>query len=94
MPNVAEAHPTASGHPAMVQLAALTSEDAARKEWQLLAKRMPELLTGRQPVFSRFDRDGHVFWRVRTTGFADPAQAHAFCDHVRAKGGGCSVADF
>jgi cell division septation protein DedD len=90
----AEAHATTAAHPAVVQLAALTSEDAARNEWQLMIKRMPELLNGRQPVFSRIERDGHTFWRVRTSGFADVAQARSFCDRVRQKGGGCSVADF
>ena len=90
----ADAHLPASGHQAMVQLAALPTEDAARTEWQHLAKRMPDLLNGRQPSISRTERGGHTFWRVRTSGFADIAQARAFCDHVRAKGGGCSVADF
>ncbi|MDR3533026.1 MAG: SPOR domain-containing protein [Rhodopila sp.] len=84
----------ASGHQPMVQLAALTSEEAAHNEWQQLSKRMPELLNGRQPAFSRTERDGHIFWRVRTSGFADIAQARSFCERVRAKGGGCSVADF
>jgi hypothetical protein len=93
-PAAAEAHPPASAHQAMVQLAALTSEEAARSEWQQLAKRMPDLLNGRQPVFSRTERYGHTFWRVRTAGFADAAQARTFCDRVRAKGAGCSVADF
>ena len=90
----AETHPPASGHQIEVQLAALTSEDAARNEWQLLSKRLPDLLNGRQPDYSRTERDGHTFWRIRTSGFADMAQARSFCDHVRAKGGGCSVADF
>jgi hypothetical protein len=89
-----ETHLPASGHQTMVQLAALTSEEAARKEWQQLTRRMPELLNGRQPLYSRTERDGHTFWRVRTSGFADAAQARAFCEHVRAKGGSCSVADF
>jgi cell division septation protein DedD len=95
-PSVAavEAHPPASGHQAMVQLAALASEEAARNEWQELSKRMPGLLNGHQPSYSHTERDGHTFWRVRTSGFADVAQARTFCDHVRQKGGGCSVADF
>ena len=77
-----------------MQLAALTSEEAAHKEWQRLSKRMPDLLNDRQPSFSRTEYHGRTYWRVRTTGFADAAQARAFCGHVRAKGGGCSVADF
>ncbi len=88
------APPAASGHSATVQLAALTSEEAARNEWQTLSKRMPELLAGRQPSYSRTEHDGHTFWRVRTTGFADAAQARGFCDKVRAKGAGCSVTEF
>jgi hypothetical protein len=106
---VAEAHPVANAQPApaqpalaqpapahqaMVQLAALSSEESARNEWQLLSSRMPELLRGHQPNYSRTERDGRTFWRVRTAGFADVAQARTFCEHVRAKGGACSVADF
>jgi hypothetical protein len=91
---VVETHPPTAGHPPMVQLAALTSEDAARHAWEQLSARMPDLLKGRQPSFSRTERDGHTFWRVRTAGFADIAQARGFCDHVRAKGGACSVAEF
>ena len=89
-----EAHPATAGHAPMVQLAALNSEDRAHAEWSLLAKKMPELLNGKQPSYTRIERDGHTFWRVRTSGFADVAQARGFCDHVRAKGGGCTIADF
>lgn len=90
----AETHPAPSGHVAMVQLAALTSEEAAHTEWQLLSTRMPDLLHGRQPNYSRTERDGHTFWRVRISGFTDVAQARTFCEHVRAKAGACSVAEF
>jgi hypothetical protein len=90
----ADTHPSATGHQAMVQLAALGSEEAARHEWQELAKRMPGLLSSHQPSYSHTERDGHTFWRVRTSGFADIAQARTFCDQVKQKGGGCSVADF
>jgi cell division septation protein DedD len=99
---VAVAHPPATHAPethlvttgTTVQLAALTSEEAARNEWQQMAKRMPDLLNGRQPIYARTERDGHVYWRVRTAGFADISQARGFCDRVRAKGGDCSVAEF
>jgi hypothetical protein len=89
-----EAHPAVAGHAPMVQLAALPTEEAARAEWALLTKKMPELLNGKQPNYARVERDGRSFWRLRTAGFADVAQARGFCDHVRAKGGGCSIADF
>jgi hypothetical protein len=92
--SVVAAHAPASGHPALVQLGAFTSEEAARSEWQHMSKRMPDLLKGRQPVFSRYEREGHTYWRVRTSGFADVTQARTFCEHVHAKGGGCSVAEF
>ena len=87
------AAPAPSGHAATVQLAALTSEEAARGEWQALTKRLPDLLGGRQPSYSRTEHDGHTFWRVRTSGFSDAAQARGFCEKVRAKGLGCSVTE-
>lgn len=83
----------ATGKPT-VQLAAVGSEQAARNEWQLLIKKMPDLLNGHEPSYSHVDRDGRTFWRLRTTGFADVAQAHSFCERVKAKGASCSVADF
>ena len=78
----------------LVQFAALSSEAAARAEWTQLNKRIPDLLGGRQPSFSRTERDGKVFWRVRTGGFADMAQATSFCGLARAKGTACSIASF
>ena len=77
-----------------VQLAALGSEDAARAEWAHLSKRFPDLLGGRQPSFSKTERDGKVFWRLRTGGFTDTAQATGFCERARAKGATCSIASY
>jgi hypothetical protein len=77
-----------------VQLAALASQEAAMTEWQRLSKRMPDLLASRHPAVQRVDVDGKTFFRLRTGGFADIAQATAFCTEVRAKGGGCSIASF
>ncbi len=79
---------------AMVQLAALDSEQGATTEWQRLQHRMPELLGSRRPEVQRAAHDGHPIWRLRTGGFATLAQAAEFCIQVRAKGTGCSIAAF
>jgi hypothetical protein len=84
----------ATGRSVAVQLAALSTEQGARTEWQALAKRMPDLLGSRQPTFSRTEHEGRTFWRVRTSGFADVAEARSFCEKVQAKRGGCSVIGF
>jgi Flp pilus assembly protein TadD len=76
-------------HQPVAQLAAVPSEAAAHDEWEQLSKRMPDLLNGRQPLFTRVDRDGQVFWRVRTSGFTDVTEARNFCGLVRSHGGGC-----
>lgn len=89
----ADKHP-ASGHAVAVQLAAMTTEDAAKSEWLRLSKRLPDLFGSHTPALSRTEHDGHTFWRLRTMGFSDIAQARTFCDRVRAKGGNCSIADF
>jgi cell division septation protein DedD len=86
------AAPATSG--ALVQLAAVHSEEAARSEWDRLSKRVPDLLGPHKPTFSKIDHDGHSLWRVRTGGFSDTAQATSFCERLRAKGLNCSVADF
>ena len=77
-----------------VQLAAVSSEPAARSEWERLAKRMPDVFAGHRPSFSQVAVDGHTLWRIRTGGFHDTTEASTFCAHVRAKGGTCSVADY
>ena len=78
----------------IVQLAAVDSEPAAKAEWQRLAHKYGDLLDGRSPTISKIEHAGKIFWRVRTGGFGDVAQAEQFCARVKAKGGGCSVAGF
>lgn len=88
------AHSSPAARHALVQLAAVSSEDAAKAEWQRLEKRMGDLLSRHQPNFSKTEHDGRTLWRIRTGGFSDPAEATAFCRQVRAKGAACTVADF
>jgi len=77
-----------------VQFAALSSKEGALGEWQLLQASLPGLLDGRQPLVSKVEVDGHVFWRLRTGGFANIAEATSFCAAVRAKGKACDIAAF
>jgi hypothetical protein len=88
-----EKRAAASGN-TLVQLTAVSSEDAAKSEWQRLSKRLPDLLGQRKPAFSKTERDGRTLWRVRTGGFSDVGQATSFCEKIRAKGVGCAVAEF
>lgn len=89
---VAVAAPT--GKDMLVQLAAVRTEADAKSEWERLTKRMPDLFGQRRPAISKTDHDGRTLWRVRTGGFADLTQAKDFCERVRAKGTGCTVAEF
>ncbi len=84
--------PLASG--TMVQIAAVDSEAAANTEWTRLQHKMPDVLGDRRPVIQHAEHDGKAIWRIRTGGFADIADATAFCAKVRAKGAGCSLASF
>ena len=74
-----------------VQLASMTTEAGATAEWQRLQNRMPDLLGSRQPDISKDQQHGRTWWRLRTGGFEQAAQAAEFCGRVRAKGLNCFV---
>jgi hypothetical protein len=74
-----------------VQLASMTTEAGATAEWQRLQNRMPDLLGSRQPDISKDQQHGRTWWRLRTGGFEQAAQATEFCGRVRAKGLNCFV---
>ena len=80
---------------ALVQLAAVRSEDAAKSEWQRLSKRMPDLLgqrtAGDQQGRARWP---HVLAPAHRRVHRRRRRPTAFCERVRAKGAGCSVAEF
>jgi Flp pilus assembly protein TadD len=72
-----------------VQLAAVPSEEAAQSEWRRLQEQVPQLLGDHHPIVTKIERDGRVFWRLRTDGFADASEAAAFCARLRAAGTAC-----
>ena len=74
---------------AVVQLGAVPSEKAAQQAWRRLAQKMPDQFSGHEPIIAKAERDGRVFWRLRTGGFTDMADAVSFCDRVRQGGSDC-----
>ncbi|WP_230164790.1 SPOR domain-containing protein, partial [Roseomonas sp. CECT 9278] len=82
----------APGGAVRVQLGALTSEEAARAEWDRLARRHADLLGAFRPQVVRFEREGQAtLFRLRTGGFADAAAAGSFCEQARARSLPCTV---
>ncbi len=89
--------PLAAAAPAgvfSVQLAAFETEQAAEQDWGKMAEKMPSFFNGHRPDVVRAELAGRTVYRLRTGGFATRADASAFCDEVRNKGGDCSVAAF
>ncbi|MFH5925724.1 SPOR domain-containing protein [Roseomonas xinghualingensis] len=75
----------------VVQLGAVSSEEAARGEWVRLQGRIPEL-AGYQPQITRVDRgDLPPLWRIRATGLPDAAAAKSLCDSAKTKSAPCAV---
>jgi hypothetical protein len=79
--------------PVTVLLSTAKSEAEAQQDWDRLAKKAPELFRDHRALYQKTEERGPTPWRLRTGGFADAAQAKAFCDKVKAKGGQCTVID-
>jgi hypothetical protein len=75
----------------MVQLAAAPSQQGAEAAWQRLQQQAPKLTDGRVPALSEAEVNGAHVWRLRASGFADVAEASAFCSSVREMKGECWV---
>lgn len=73
------------------QLAALNSEDAARKEWERLKEISPDLFAGHTPLIEKTVHTNAIFYRLRTRGFANIAAAQSFCNALREHGHACNV---
>lgn len=83
-----------SGGTHEVQLGALDSEAAARKEWENLRHQAPSLFAGRTPLFEKTTRGDHTFVRLRIGGFADLKSARAYCVKLHAQSVACTPAQF
>jgi hypothetical protein len=75
----------------LVQLAAAPSRQGAEAAWRRLRQQAPTLTDGRLPVVSEAEVNGQHVWRLRAFGFADVAEAGAFCAGIRAVAAGCWV---
>ena len=87
---VAQPAPRGPLHP-MVQLAAAGSEQRAEAEWRRLRQQVRTLTEGHLPAVSEADVNGQHVWRLRAAGFADVAEASAFCAGIRAAKANCWV---
>ncbi|WP_339076872.1 SPOR domain-containing protein [Acetobacter sp. AC2005] len=84
-------HGGVEGGKYQVQLAAVQSEDEARKEWSRLKSRYPTLFGDSTPSFVRTEQNNATFYRLRVKGFASVATAREFCSAVRERGMACMV---
>jgi hypothetical protein len=80
---------TGHGKHPVVQFASLGSGPAALAEWHRLMKAYPDILGDHTPNITKFDHDGKTYWRVRTGGFGNLADAVQLCQKVRSRGGMC-----
>jgi hypothetical protein len=73
----------------LAQIAATSSEAGAIAEWDRRAKALPDLLSAAERFVVQADVNGKTVYRVRAGSFATKADAVAFCDAFKAKGGNC-----
>jgi hypothetical protein len=79
----------ASGGKFAVQVAAASDEAGAKAEWDRRAKSSPELFSTAERFIVQADVNGRTVYRVRAGSFATTADADAFCNAYKAKGGQC-----
>ena len=89
-PEMAKAAPRPASRP-VVQLAAAGSEQRAQAEWRRLREQARTLTEGHLPAVSEADVNGQHVWRLRAAGFADVAEASAFCTGMHAVKANCWV---
>lgn len=76
----------------LVQLGSVQSETAARQEWTKLQRRHASLLDDKDLDLQRADLGAKgIYYRVRAGAFNTKAEAHAFCQKLKAAGQACLV---
>ncbi|MFT4025899.1 MAG: SPOR domain-containing protein [Novosphingobium sp.] len=78
--------PTAGGDH-VIQLGSFSSEANARRAWNILVARNPELKHSRM-VITPAQVNGRNFWRVAAASY-DRSSARGLCSTVRSRGGAC-----
>ncbi len=78
-----------SGGSWMAQIAATGTEAGAVSEWDRRAKALPDLFSAAERSVVQADVNGKTVYRVRAGSFATKADATAFCEAFKAKGGNC-----
>ncbi|THD83149.1 SPOR domain-containing protein [Aliigemmobacter aestuarii] len=73
----------------LVQLGAFDDVESARAEWDKLAGRFTELMTGKGRVIQSAQSGGRTFYRLRAHGFDDEADARRFCSALLAEEAAC-----
>ena len=71
----------------LVQLGSFSSEQSAKRAWNLLVARNPNL-RGHRMVITPAVVDGKNYWRVAAAGF-DSGSANGACSAVKNRGGAC-----
>lgn len=71
----------------VVQLGSFSSEQNARRAWNVFVSRNPELKSARMVITPALV-NGRSFWRVAAASFNN-ASAHGLCSSVKARGGAC-----
>ena len=81
---------TASSGP-VVQVGAMSSTTRAEQIWNEAVAVAPGLAVGKGRSVQEIEVNGSVLYRSAVTGFANRAEATAFCDRLKAAGKSCFV---
>lgn len=81
-----------------VQLAAMKSQDQAKKEWGRLQGEFKTALTGLQPNYTKVDLGAKkgIFYRVQAGDFANKTEAQNVCSKLKSQNpnAGCMIVKF